>query len=112
MTRPRRPPPSRSPHELPHRGTPTPARAGRETKEEEMPKQKTHSGAKKRCKVTGSGKLMKQQANPRHNFEGKPSRRTRRLSQEQVLAPDDAKVAKKLLGRRRAPTQVRNQRNG
>ena len=27
-----------------------------------MPKQKTHSGAKKRFKVTGSGKLMKQQA--------------------------------------------------
>jgi large subunit ribosomal protein L35 len=70
-----------------------------ETKEEEMPKQKTHSGAKKRFKVTGSGKLMKQQANLRHNFEGKSSRRTRRLSQEQVLAPGDAKVAKKLLGR-------------
>ena len=49
-----------------------------------MPKQKTHSGAKKRFKVTGSGKLMKQQANLRHNFEGKSSRRTRRLSQEQV----------------------------
>ncbi len=64
-----------------------------------MPKQKTHSGAKKRFKVTGSGKLMKQQANLRHNFEGKSSRRTRRLSQDQVLAPGDAKVAKKLLGR-------------
>ena len=55
-----------------------------------MPKQKTHSGAKKRFKVTGSGKLMKQQANLRHNFEGKSSRRTRRLSQEQVLAPGEA----------------------
>jgi large subunit ribosomal protein L35 len=63
-----------------------------------MPKQKTHSGAKKRFKVTGSGKLMKQQANMRHNLEGKSSRRTRRLNQAQVLAPGDAKVAKKLLG--------------
>jgi large subunit ribosomal protein L35 len=64
-----------------------------------MPKQKTHSGSKKRFKITGSGKLMKQQAGLRHNFEGKPSTRTRRLSQDQVLAPADAKVAKKLLGR-------------
>ena len=64
-----------------------------------MPKQKTHSGAKKRFKITGTGKLMKQQANLRHNFEGKPTKRPRRLSQEQVLAPGDAKVAKKLLGR-------------
>ncbi|MDF2667494.1 MAG: Ribosomal protein [Microbacterium sp.] len=30
-----------------------------------MPKQKTHSGAKKRFKLTGSGKLMKQQAGGR-----------------------------------------------
>ena len=50
-----------------------------------MPKQKTHSGAKKRFKVTGSGKLMKQQAGMRHNLEGKSSRRTRRLNQDQVL---------------------------
>ncbi len=64
-----------------------------------MPKQKTHSGAKKRFKITGSGKLMKQQAGLRHNLEGKPTKRTRRLTQEQVLAPGDAKVAKKLLGR-------------
>lgn len=63
-----------------------------------MPKQKTHSGAKKRFKTTGSGKLMKQQAGMRHNLEGKSSHRKRRLNQEQVLAPGDAKVAKKLLG--------------
>jgi large subunit ribosomal protein L35 len=63
-----------------------------------MPKQKTHSGAKKRFKVTGSGKIKKQQANLRHNFEGKPTRRTRRLSADKILAPGDAKVAKKLLG--------------
>lgn len=63
-----------------------------------MPKQKTHSGAKKRFKVTGSGKIMKQQAGMRHNLEGKSSVRTRRLNQDQVLSPADAKVAKKLLG--------------
>lgn len=64
-----------------------------------MPKQKTHSGAKKRFKITGSGKLQKQQAGMRHNLEGKSSRRTRRLNQDQVLSKADTKVAKKLLGR-------------
>jgi len=63
-----------------------------------MPKQKTHSGAKKRFKITGSGKLMKQQAGMRHNLEGKPSNVTRRLNQDQVLSKPDTKVAKKLLG--------------
>jgi large subunit ribosomal protein L35 len=63
-----------------------------------MPKQKTHSGAKKRFKVTGSGKIMKQQAGMRPNLEGKSAKRKARLNQDQVLAPADAKVAKKLLG--------------
>ena len=72
--------------------------AGTTTKDRDMPKQKTHSGAKKRFKVTGSGKIKKQQANLRHNFEGKPTKRTRRLSADKILAPGDAKVAKKLLG--------------
>ncbi|MEK9737744.1 MAG: 50S ribosomal protein L35, partial [Candidatus Nanopelagicales bacterium] len=41
-----------------------------------MPKQKTHSGAKKRFKVTGSGKITHEQANRRHLLEGKRSKRT------------------------------------
>lgn len=64
-----------------------------------MPKQKTHSGAKKRFKLTGSGKVMKQQAGMRHNLEGKSSVRTRRLNKEEVLAAPDAKNVKKLLGK-------------
>ncbi|QPZ37125.1 50S ribosomal protein L35 [Paramicrobacterium chengjingii] len=64
-----------------------------------MPKQKTHSGAKKRFKVTGSGKIMKQQAGMRHNLEVKASKRKRRLNQDQVMASADTKMAKKLLGR-------------
>lgn len=64
-----------------------------------MPKQKTHSGAKKRFKITGSGKVMKQQAGMRHNLEVKSSERTRRLNMEKVLAPADAKNVKKLLGK-------------
>ena len=64
-----------------------------------MPKQKTHSGAKKRFKITGSGKVMKQGAGLRHNFEGKSSRVTRRLSMDPTLAKPDAKAIKKLLGK-------------
>ncbi len=64
-----------------------------------MPKQKTHSGAKKRFRVTGKGKVMKQGAGLRHNLERKETRLTRRLAKDRVLAPEDAKVIKKLLGK-------------
>ena len=64
-----------------------------------MPKQKSHSGAKKRFKITGSGKVMKQGAGMRHNLEKKSSKLTRRLNGEVVLAPQDAKVIKRLLGK-------------
>ena len=64
-----------------------------------MPKMKSHSGAKKRFRVTGSGKIMKQQSGMRHNLEGKSSVRTRRLNQDQTLAAPDAKRIKKLLGK-------------
>ncbi|MEQ6896677.1 50S ribosomal protein L35 [Microbacterium sp. KR10-403] len=64
-----------------------------------MPKQKTNSGAKKRFKVTGSGKIMKQQSGMRHNLEVKSSRRTRRLNKDETISPANAKNVKKLLGR-------------
>lgn len=64
-----------------------------------MPKQKTHSGAKKRFKVTGTGKLMKQRAGMRHNLEVKSSKRKRSLNADQVLSAGDVKTAKKLLVR-------------
>jgi len=63
-----------------------------------MPKQKTHSGSKKRFTVTGSGKIMKQQAGMRHNLEGKASRRKRRLNADQLVSAADTRTAKKLLG--------------
>ncbi|ONI65389.1 50S ribosomal protein L35 [Okibacterium fritillariae] len=63
-----------------------------------MPKQKTHSGAKKRFKLTGSGKIKKQQSGMRHNLELKSSRRTRRLNQDQIVSKADHKNIKKLLG--------------
>jgi len=64
-----------------------------------MPKQKTHSGAKKRFKVTGSGKLLHERAGKRHLLERKPSTLTRRLTGTSEVSPADAKTVNKLLGR-------------
>jgi large subunit ribosomal protein L35 len=64
-----------------------------------MPKMKTHSGASKRFRVTGSGKVMRRRANRNHLLEHKSSTRTRRLKGEVLLAPADLKKMKRLLGR-------------
>jgi large subunit ribosomal protein L35 len=63
-----------------------------------MPKNKPHSGIKKRVKVTGNGKLLRQQSGLRHNFERKPSTLTRRLSGTTEVAKNDQARVKKLLG--------------
>ena len=64
-----------------------------------MPKNKPHSGAGKRFRVTGSGKIRRQKAGMRHNLEKKPSNVTRRLSGTAEVAKSDVKRVKKLLGR-------------
>ncbi|GAB2899255.1 50S ribosomal protein L35 [Neomicrococcus lactis] len=63
-----------------------------------MPKFKTHSGAKKRFKLTGSGKLKRQQANRRHYLEHKPSTLTRRLASDRIVSKADTKTIKRMLG--------------
>jgi len=64
-----------------------------------MPKMKTHSGAAKRFRLTGTGKVMRRRANRQHLFEHKSSRRTRRLYDEVPVAPADVRAIKKLLGK-------------
>ena len=64
-----------------------------------MPKQKTHSGAKKRFRITGSGKVLFQRAGKRHLLERKSSKLTRRLTGMEELSKPDAKTARKLLGK-------------
>ena len=64
-----------------------------------MPKNKTHSGTKKRFKVTGSGKLRRERANKRHLLEHKSSKKTRDISKDLVLPAPQAKKIKKLLGK-------------
>ena len=63
-----------------------------------MPKNKTHSGASKRFRVTGTGKIRREKAGLRHNLEKKASKKTRRLSGTTEVAKADVKKAKKLLG--------------
>lgn len=62
-----------------------------------MPKMKSHSGTKKRFKVTGSGKVTARKAGKRHLNEHKSSRFTRRLTGETVLSKGEAAKVKKLL---------------
>lgn len=62
-----------------------------------MPKAKTHSGASKRFRRTGTGKIVRQKANRRHLLEHKPSTRTRRLDGCTVVAANDTKRVTSLL---------------
>ena len=64
-----------------------------------MPKNKTHSGAKKRFRVTGTGKIRREKAGLRHNLEKKPSKMTRRMSGTTEVSKADTKTVRKLLGR-------------
>ena len=63
-----------------------------------MPKNKTHSGAKKRFRVTGTGKIMREQAGGRHRLEVKSSREMRSISGDLELSAPDTKKVKRLLG--------------
>ena len=64
-----------------------------------MPKQKTHSGAKKKFKVTGAGKLLRRRAMQSHLLTKKSPKRKRSFRQDKPVAPSDEKNVKKLLGR-------------
>ena len=61
-----------------------------------MPKMKTHSGAKKRFKLTGSGKVVKR-ANMRHILTKHSSKVKRKLRKGSIMNETDAKTVKKLL---------------
>jgi large subunit ribosomal protein L35 len=63
-----------------------------------MPKMKTDTGAKKRFKVTGSGKIRRRRAFTNHLLEKKSSKRKRRLSGEIDVHPADRREVKRLLG--------------
>jgi large subunit ribosomal protein L35 len=63
-----------------------------------MPKMKTHRGAAKRFKATGTGKLKRVKAYRSHILEHKSPKRKRNLGQSTLVDKADVKVQRKLLG--------------
>ncbi len=64
-----------------------------------MPKVKTHRGAAKRFKITGSGKIRRRKAFRAHLLEKKASKRTRRLARGSEVTGGDRKRVERMLGR-------------
>lgn len=62
-----------------------------------MPKAKTKSGAKKRFKVTGSGKIKRKHAYKRHILTKKGTKQKRRLSASAVVKKVDEGNVKPML---------------
>ncbi|MGB0906134.1 MAG: 50S ribosomal protein L35 [Maricaulaceae bacterium] len=60
-----------------------------------MPKMKTKSGAKKRFKLTASGKVKAGQAGKRHGMIKRTNDQIRKLRGTVVLSEDNAKVIRK-----------------
>jgi len=62
-----------------------------------MPKLKTHRGAAKRFKVTGTGKIKRRSGYKSHLLTGKPAKRTRRLRKASLVSEADYVRMKRLL---------------
>lgn len=65
-----------------------------------MPKMKTHSAAKKRFRLSGSGKLVRRRAFKSHLLEHKSAKRKRGFRKPAAVNEADTKNVKRLLGRR------------
>jgi large subunit ribosomal protein L35 len=61
----------------------------------QMPKMKTKSGAKKRFKVTATGKVKCQASRKRHGMIQRPTKFIRNARGTMVLSDEDAKIVKK-----------------
>ena len=64
------------------------------TKETEMPKMKTKSSAKKRFKVTATGKVLSAQAGKRHGMIKRTKKFIRDARGTTTLSAPDAKIIK------------------
>ena len=65
-----------------------------------MPKIKRSSGAKKRFKVTATGKLLRRHGMQSHNLQKKTPKRKRAFTKDMAVSEADGKNVKRLLGRR------------
>jgi len=61
-----------------------------------MPKMKTKSGAKKRFKLTGSGKVVMYPSQRRHRQINRPKKMKRQHRGAELMNESDAKVVKKI----------------
>jgi len=62
-----------------------------------MPKTKTRSAAKKRFKVTGTGKILRRPTMRSHNLEHKSSKKKRKFGRNIEIAGSDYKALKQML---------------
>ena|SRR5215475_2714981 len=62
-----------------------------------MPKLKTHKGASKRFKKTGTGKVVRSHAFGRHILTSKPHKRKKKLHKSVVADAADQPVLKRML---------------
>jgi len=62
-----------------------------------MPKQKSHSGLKKRVKVTATGKLKRAHAFTNHNADSQTTKQNRQLRGTTLVDPSDQKRIKRLV---------------
>jgi len=62
-----------------------------------MPKLKTHKGAAKRLKKTGTGKIVRSRAFGRHNLTSKPHKRKKSLHKSVVIDPSNDKAMQRML---------------
>lgn len=62
-----------------------------------MPKKKSHRGAKKRFKITASGKLKRRKGFKGHLLVGKSSSRRRRLKKLATVPENFSKKIKKII---------------
>ncbi len=62
-----------------------------------MPKMKTHRGAAKRFKKTGSGKIVRSKSNKQHILTKKSAKRKRHLRKDALVAAVDEKRVKQMV---------------
>ncbi len=62
-----------------------------------MPKMKSNRGAKKRFRVTASGKIKRHSAYHSHILTKKSTKRKRNLRKESLIAESDAKRVKRMI---------------
>ena len=67
-----------------------------------MPKQKTNSGAKKKFRLTGTGKLLRRRAGQSHNLEHKSPKLKQEFRKLDPVAEANDRMVRTLLGLKKA----------